>query len=266
VPNSNNQGQLLISGTNQYFNHMVGTLEEQTLIEDLTVEAIKIYGHNVVYIPRNIVSRDNLYTEDDQSEYTDIYPIEMYIKSVDGFEGDGIFLSKFGLEIRDQVTFTVARRIFADEVTTPRPAQLKPNEGDVIFFPMNSRLFQIKYVDYKPMFYQLGALYVYDLVCELFEYSGEKFNTGVAMIDAIQRNYSTNIFDYAIMTEEGEMLRSENGGYIVSEQFNVTKMIPGNDSDWIQNEADFGTETDQPFGNNSIIDWTRFDPFSERRY
>lgn len=252
---------VLSRGTSPYFNNFQNSGEQQ-LLENLIIESIKIYGHNTLYIPRVITSKDELYTEDDQSEYNKAHPIEMYIKSVDGFEGDGIFLSKFGLEIRDQVTFTVAKRIFEEEID-----QTRPNEGDVIYFPMNQRLFQVKFVNYKPFFYQLGALQTYELVCELFEYSSEKFNTGLAYIDNIQKNNSLDIFDYAILTEDGFLMTTEDDDYIVSEKYNLKEINPASDNDTISEEAQSGTETDQPYsGNNSIHDWTHVNPFSEGKY
>lgn len=249
-------------GTSRYFNNFTNS-GEQELLENLIIESIKIYGHDTMYIPREIVSKDELYTEDDQSEYNNAYPIELYIKSVDGFEGDGIFLSKFGLEIRDQVTFTVSKRIFTQEV----PNQERPNEGDVIFFPMNNRHFQVKYVNYKPFFYQLGALQTFDLVCELFEYSGERFNTGFETIDSIQKNNSTVIQDYSITTEDGFLLVTEDNKYIVNEKYSLKKIVPSSDNETLAQESESGVEGDQDFsGNNSIHDWSYVDPFAEGKF
>ena len=97
--------------TNFFFNNFQAS-NEQGLLEGLIIEAIKIYGEDMIYIPRNIGNLDRLYTADDSSYYTNSYEIEMYIKSIDGFSGDGNFLSKFGLEIRDQVVFSMAQRVF----------------------------------------------------------------------------------------------------------------------------------------------------------
>ena len=251
-------------GTNRYFNNFTSSGEQQ-LLEDMIVESIKIYGHDILYMPREIVSKDELYTEDDQSEYNNAHSLEVYIKSVDGFEGDGTFLSKFGLEIRDQVTFTVSRRSFSSEI----PEQERPNEGDVIYFPMNGRLFQVKYVNYKPFFYQLGALQTWELVCELFEYSGERFNTGVPEIDIVQQNNSTVIQDYALMTEDGYYLMTEDDDFIVNEKYKLGSIIPTSDNEVITGESESGIETDQPHSgtsNTNIHDWTYFDPWSEGKY
>lgn len=254
-------------GTNIYFNNFRAS-GEQRLLEDLIIESIKIYGQDMYYIPRELVSMDNLFTEDDQSRFSRAYPIEMYIKNVDGFEGDGVFLSKFGLEIRDQVTFTVAKRIFELEVTADYEPENVPKEGALIYFPLNQKLFQIKFVNYKPFFYQLGALQTYDLTCELFEYSGERFDTGLSFIDRIQEDFSIVIEDHAILDSSGNMILDENMNPILNQTYNLTTIDAGSDNNQIEIESGLGTETDQPntTSNNSVIDWTYFDPFSENKY
>lgn len=256
---------VLNHGTNVYINNFKASREQQ-LLEDLIIESIKMYGQDMIYLPREIVSLDELYTEDDQSKYTKAFPIEMYIKSVDGFQGDGVFLSKFGLEIRDQVTFTVAKRIFEEEVGTETD-QFRPNEGDVIYFPLNAKLFVIRYVDYKPFFYQLGSLQTYDLICELFEYSGEIFDTGYDYIDEIQSKFSLVMEDYAVLSEDGKIILSENNKIITSEKYKLSEIVVESDNDHLIIEQQEGTENDQQYsGNNSIIDWTYTDPFSEGTY
>ena len=123
--------------TNFYFNNFQAS-GEQNLLEDLIIEAIKIYGEDMYFIPRRIGNFDALYTADDQSVYDQSFLLEFYIKSVDGFSGDGNFMSKFGVEIRDQVVFSVAQRTFNQEVGiyTNQP---RPNEGDLIYFPLNKK-------------------------------------------------------------------------------------------------------------------------------
>ena len=157
---------------------------EQNLIEDLIIESIRIYGLDCWYIPRTLGAKDDLLNEDDLPIFNEAYMIEMYVKNVEGFEGDGQFLSKFGLQIRDSMTLSVAMRRFNEDIALYNE-QIRPNEGDLIYFPLNRKVFEVMYVDNKPIFYQLGALQMYDLRCELFEFSNEVFNTGVAEIDAI---------------------------------------------------------------------------------
>lgn len=178
--------------TSPYFNNFNAT-NEQGLLEDLIIESIQIYGQDMIYLPRKNENFDNLYGTSDITTFNDHYTIEMYIKSVDGFGGDGNFLSKFGLEIRDQVTFTVAKKRFESEVWAHDSNLNRPREGDLIYFPLNKRLFEIKYADNKPTFYQLGALQVYNLTCELYEYSSERFETGISVIDDQAKMYTQDV-------------------------------------------------------------------------
>ena len=167
--------------TNVFFNNY-GASQEQYLIEDLIIESIKMYGQDVYYINRTLGAEDRILREDDLPTFDAAYQMEMYIKNIDGFEGDGDFLSKFGLEIRDEITFTLARRIFEQEVTL-NETKNNPYVGDLIYFPLNNKIFEIKFVEHESIFYQMGALQVYDIRCDLFEYSGEKFSTGITDID-----------------------------------------------------------------------------------
>lgn len=202
------------------------------------------------YVPRTLNNKDKIYGEDDVSTYDSATLVEFYIKNVEGFGGDGNFMSKFGLEIRDQVTFVIAKRVFEEEVDQ-NSALIRPREGDLIFFPLNKKLFQIKYVDNKPIYYPLGALQTYELTCELFEYSGEQFNTGIPAIDDIQDKLSLNIFDYGVLTQDDFVLATEDGDYLVLETYKVESIDPFADNDSIETEAD------------GFLDFTERDPFSE---
>ena len=175
--------------TNFYFNTYTNSME-QTLIEDLIIESIRIHGVDMWYIPRTLGAKDDLLNEDDLPIFNHAYQIEMYIKNVEGFGGDGEFLSKFGLQIRDSVTFSVSMRRFTEDVSL-YDEQIRPNEGDLIYLPLNRKVYEVMFVDNKPIFYQLGALQMYDLRCELFEFSNERFNTGVEEIDIISTNLIT---------------------------------------------------------------------------
>lgn len=175
--------------TNFYFSNFSNSME-QSLIEDLIVESIRMYGVDVWYIPRNVVAKDDIMNEDDLSTFTEAHMLEMYIKNVDGFEGEGDFLSKFGLQIRDSMTLTVAIRSFNQEVGA-YTEQTRPKEGDLIYFPLNHKVFEVMHVEHEAIFYQLGKLQTYDLRCELFEYSNERFSTGVPEIDSIFEPLST---------------------------------------------------------------------------
>jgi hypothetical protein len=163
---------------------------EQTLIEDLVIESIRMYGMNMWYLPRKLGAVDDVLNEDDQPIFKEASMIEMYIKNVEGFEGDGQFLSKFGLQIRDSITFSVSIRRFTEDVGSYND-EIRPKEGDLIYFPLNNKIFEVMFVDNKPIFYQMGALQIYDLRCELFEYSNEVFDTGIREIDTLLDPYKT---------------------------------------------------------------------------
>lgn len=158
---------------------------EQNLIDDLVIESIRIYGVDIRYLPRTFGTIDPILNEDDTPIFNRLFDFEVYVKTVDGFEGEGDFLSKFGLQIRDQVTFSVARRTFEKYVSRTENEIQRPREGDMIYFPINGKIFKIMHVEHESVFYQTGALQVYDLKCELLEYSGEKFETGYYEIDTL---------------------------------------------------------------------------------
>ena len=173
---------------NSYFKHKAS---EQALIEDLTVETIQIHGQDMVYIPRVTVDRDTLFGEDVLSKFTEANTIEMYIDTVDGFQGEGDFISKFGLEIRDSIDLVVAKKRF-EKVFKHDENITRPREGDLIYFPLSKGMFEIKFVEHENPFYQLGKLYTYKLSCELFVYSHEEINTGYDDVDVLEDN--TNQF------------------------------------------------------------------------
>jgi hypothetical protein len=242
--------------TNLYFNNYAYT-GEQNLIENLIIESIKIYGIEVFYLPRTLVKEDHLFGEDVLSKFEQAYPIEMYIKSVDGFQGDGDFLSKFGLEIRDEMVLTVARRRFGEEVslgdTTPvdeTDGVGRPAEGDLIYFPLNGKIFEVKFVEHEAIFYQMGSLQTYDLTLELWEYSHEELNTGVTDIDAIEDTYSGVKENLELLDEAGNRLVFETGDGIVQEEYRIENTDPQANNEFYQS-------------NISFIDFSEINPFSE---
>tara|TARA_Y100000310_G_scaffold319115_1_gene373993 strand:+ start:379 stop:1326 length:948 start_codon:yes stop_codon:yes gene_type:complete len=167
---------------NPYFKEYTG---EQNILEDLTIESIKTMGKDMVYIPRTLVNVDDLFGEDVLSKFDDGYQLEMYIQSVDGFEGEGDILAKFGLEIRDRVELVVSRKRF-EQVVGDYESIKRPREGDLIFFPLSKTLFEINFVEHENPFYQLGRLYTYKLSCEVFSYSQEEVDTGYSDIDVVE--------------------------------------------------------------------------------
>lgn len=239
------------TGTNFYFNNFQAS-NEQGVIEDLIIESIKIYGQDMFYLPRRYGNLDPVYTEDAASFYDRAYPIELYIKSVDGFQGDGDFLSKFGVQIRDRVTFTMARRIFSDEVGS-NEGTTRPFEGDIIYFPLNKKLFKIMFVEHEAIFYQLGSLQTFDVICELFEYSGETFSTGIPEVDVLTKKYEFDFTDSGLLTETGDLLTDEQENLpILFENYSQKNDIL-DDGDMFQQQA------------NGFLDFTEIDPFAEGR-
>ena len=171
--------------SNVYFTH--GTRNEQYLLEDLIIESISIWGQEFYYIPRTLVAKDDILGEDRLSQFKDAYRIDMYLETVDGFEGQGAFIQKFGLMMEQSATLTVARRTWERLVgkhETIIPG--RPAEGDLLYFPLTKGLFEIKFVEHQDPFYQLKNLYVYRLQVELFQYSSETIETGIPEIDVFE--------------------------------------------------------------------------------
>lgn len=241
----------MATGSSSFFFNNFRSSREQDLLESLIIESISIYGEDVYYIPRTLVNTDRLYGADDQSVYNQAFNICMYIDSIDGFGGNGSFMSKIaGLEIKDQIDFTVAQRIFNENVANSTGA-IRPNEGDLIYFPLNNKCFQVVFVDKFEMFYQLGKVYTWKMTCQLFEYSNEIFNTGIPDIDIIQNLFDMNIYDWAILDQNGNFLINENGDFLQIQGAATAQLVAADDDQEIHNEA------------NTVIDWTIIDPFSE---
>jgi hypothetical protein len=300
--------------TNVYFNHF-SYGREQDLIEDLTIEAIKVYGHDLKYIPRTIVARDNLYGEDSLSTFNDAADVEMYIKNVEGFDGEGDLLSRFGLQIRDEMTFTVARKRF-DQIRTEKlmtevgynylnedadtnsPSRQfltgnnetesiileqfltgnnetesiilesgtangysittnRPTEGDLIYFPMVDKLFEIKFVEHEQIFYQTGRLQTYDIRCELFEYSSERLDTGYSEIDGVEDQFSLDVLANELLLDgqDGGVL-GEDGDAILVEFTIEDQDVQANNDEIFR----------QQIVSDDIIDFSEADPWSEGRF
>jgi hypothetical protein len=228
--------------TNPYFNNNKYS-PTQDLMEDLMIESIKNKGIDVYYLPRRFQKLDQVFGEDVLSYFDVSFPIEMYLESFNGFEGEKEIVSKFGIEIRDNMSLVVAKKRFEQEAfkvenMSDRPIQLQsPMMGDLIYFPLSKGLFEIKYVDNKQVFFQGGKLYTYRLDCELFKYSMEELNTGISDIDRIETSIVSSI------DEDGD----GDFDYIKDNK------TPDDNSN-IQNQG------------SSLIDFTEVDPFSEGNY
>jgi len=271
--------------TNKYFRPFTYGREQDTA-EDLIIESIKIYGLDVKYLPRTIVGPDALLGEDPLSQFNDAIDIEMYIKNTQQFEGEGDFLSKFNLEIRDQITFVMARKRWEQvanekvltevgyniqmenantkawansvalrlenggtegyQTTSPRPF-----EGDFVYFPLNKKLYEVKFVEHENIFYQHGKLYTYELTCELVDRMGAiDIATGNTEIDAIETRYSQDILIYQIQTEDGYNMLAEDGGYMLQEYRVETQNKTANNEVFTAKSFDY-------------LDFSERNPFSE---
>ncbi len=234
---------------NPYFN-AYGYVPEQDLVADLIIESIKQFGMDMWYLPRTIVNYDDaVYNQDDMSEFNAAYELEMYIKSVDGFGGEGSFLSKFGMEIRDRVSLSVARRRFDESVGSVVEIP-RPREGDLIFFPMTNKMFEIVYADNRAIFYPLGTLPLYDLSCEVFEFNGEKFNTGRPEIDDQLNALSIDRNQFADLNSNGDPVYDDDNNILTIPAFDEEERDVEFDNFEIERRA------------AGIVDFSELDPFS----
>lgn len=236
--------------TNFYF-RSIDYDPEQELMQDLADEMIQIFGIDVYYIIRSTMNIDSLLEEAPTSEFNTAVPIEMYINSYEGFSGEGDLLTKFGLSIADKLTLSVSRRRFAEDIGTPYDLY-RPQEGDLVYFPLSKGIFEIKFVEHEAQFYQAGALQSYELQLEKFNYSSERFNTGIAAIDQTETKYSTADSNFEFATEQGNnFIAGESGGDFVNENFNLDDIDPMNQNKVFQNIS------------NTFIDFSLTNPFSE---
>jgi hypothetical protein len=215
--------------TNPYFSQKYRP--EQDLYEDLIIESIKMYGQDVYYLPREIVEREDIFLDSIQSQFSDAYKVEVFIENAEGFEGEGDLFTKFGIELRDQATFVIARRrwkhLIGDRLDS---AQFRPREGDVIYLPLSESLFQVMKVETESPFYQLSQLPLFRMQCELFEFSDEDFDTGIPGIDNVEVE---GAFQYELkMPDEG---MSRDIYYIIGEtvtQVADTYTLEGEVTSW----------------------------------
>lgn len=191
--------------------------QEQNLYEDILIEAIQFYGQDVYYLPREIVEREEIFLDSIQSQFSDAYKVEVYIENTDGFEGEGDLFTKFGIELRDQATFVIARRRWR-QLVGDRLAdhQFRPREGDVIYLPLSESLFEVRKVETESPFYQLSQLPLFRMQCELFEFSDEDFDTGIVLIDQVEEEHA---FQYEIVMPDDGSESYYKVGEAVSQTF-----------------------------------------------
>ena len=242
--------------TNVYFN--TGTKPEQRLYENLIIEQLRAFGHDVYYLPRKLVNEDTLFGEDTLSSFNDAYQIEMYLDNIEGFEGQKEMMTRFGLDMQDEATWVVSKRRFEQLISTDQNliVTTRPNEGDLIYFPLAKKLFEISFVDQDDPFYQIANLPVFKMRCRTFEYSSEALDTGVSEIDAIETSESMDALGYQIVletaTESGtNHLITEDGAFIVQEEYNIDTIDTSSDSEYFETQGD------------SILDFTERNPFGE---
>jgi hypothetical protein len=247
---------------NPYFHSGVpmGRRSEQSLYEDLIIETLKIYGHETYYVPRKKFNQDQILNEDPLQTYEHFYPLEMYLENVQGFEGEGELLSKFGVELRDTATFIVSRRRWQQMVGEYGQTILpRPSEGDIIYFPLTKSYFEIRKVIGNEPFYQAGALYVYKLVCELMQYSMERFDTGNTDID----EFADTVTDaqttagYEFQLETGDRFLNENSEFMLLESYRPDNFTLEGQTTVVSQNASFDTDIED------ILDFTERNPFGE---
>ena len=207
-----------------------GSAQEQKFIENLIVETIEIYGQDIYYVPRTIVNKDTVFGEDSDTKFESAKPIRAYVNNVEGWEGQGELLSKFGVRIEDKTTFIFSREKFKEHVddSTVLNVEGRPNEGDLIWFPVTKHLFSIKFVEAEKPFYQLGKGYVWECQCELFEYSDEEINTGITDLDAIETAFANAITVGLVAGGSGAFTAGET---VTGGTSNVTAEVKSFDAD-----------------------------------
>ena len=258
---------------NHYFQdgNGIGNTAEKRLYEDLIIEGLKIYGQDVYYLPRTLVNRDLILGEDMLSKFSSALLLEAYMETTEGFAGEQEIVNKFGLEIREDTTFMIAKKRFnqaVDEKAT-LVKEGRPNEGDIIYMPLMNSFFEIQFVEDQEPFFQLGNLPVYKLRVTRWEYSSEKLDTGVAAIDAAEDEYSLDTLQHKTSLEDGsgsiimeQPLASGQPAFILLETFATTTVQ--DQSDFAQND-DLDTEAgfDTASVADDILDFTERNPFGE---
>jgi len=250
--------------TNVYFD--TGTTSEQRLYEDLVIEQLKIFGQDVYYLPRKLANKDTIFGEDPASSFDDSYIIEMYVNNTDGFMGEQEIIKKFGLELRDDIKFTVSKLRWETLISNNSDLQntTRPNEGDLVYFPTTKAFFEIQFVEHEQPFYQQSALPVYNLSCTKWEYASERLDTGIATIDATEDALSTDTmnFQFTLENEVGSfVLESDIGetNYVINESFTMATQQPVDTGKAFEEKA--GTTTSSTA--DDILDFSERNPFGE---
>ena len=249
--------------TNVYFD--TGTKSEQRLYEDLIIEQLKIYGQDVFYLPRKIANKDTIFGEDPASSFDDSYIIEMYVDNVDGYMGEQEIIKKFGLELRDDIVFTLSKARWETLVKNNSDLTAeRPQEGDLVYFPTTNAFFEIQFVEHEQPFYQQSNLPTYKLSCTRFEYSSERLDTGIAAIDSVETSLSTDTmqFQFSLENETGSIVLESSIGaidYVNNEEFTMATQATNDQGQIFETEA--GTTTSSTA--DDILDFSERNPFGE---
>ena len=249
--------------TNVYFD--TGTTSEQRLYEDLIIEQLKIYGQDVYYLPRKIANKDTIFGEDPASSFDDSYIIEMYVDNVDGYMGEQEIIKKFGLELRDDIVFTLSKARWETLVKNNSDLTAeRPQEGDLVYFPTTNAFFEIQFVEHEQPFYQQSNLPTYKLSCTRFEYSSERLDTGIAAIDNVETSLSTDTmqFQFSLENETGSFVLESSVGaidYLINEDFTMANQATNDQGQIFETEA--GTTTSSTA--DDILDFSERNPFGE---
>ena len=257
-------------------------------MEDVIVESIQIMGHEIFYIPRDSYDDgDMIFGEYKNSKFSKAYNMEAYLANVEGFEGDGDFFSKFGLEIRDTSNFVISRRAFVKGL--PTSLRIRPQEGDLIYVPLMHRLFEIKFIEKKLMFYSLGNRepYIYEMRCELFRFSEEAIDTGIEEIDEIEQENAytqklnlslsgfNNFFDNEVIYQSPDGTWANNTASAEIRDWykaNGTMFIVGINGQFSSNGANtlYGNTSGAQFSVTSVgdekNDYVKFDIFDNKDF
>ncbi len=290
--------------TNTFFNSTYpGQSAEQSLIDDLVIEQIAIYGLDILYMPRRMLNLDKLLHESSKAAFELALPIPMYLKSFTGYQNGMEILSKFGVRSSDEITLVMSRSQFTsyyapfikayhnqnkgadidDQLNhLEGETDTRPKEGDLIYFPFDDGIFEIKYVSFDTPFFQLGRGYVFELQCEKFEYSGETFDTGydevddsMALPDYYRMEFNTQtdghktfefkepVIIYDISDLNAAEIVTDSGDYILAENYRIVQNVA--DSAFLKTEKsgpfrlykDPGYVHQVPMVNGTVMSWDK---------
>ena len=280
---------------NTYFTH--GTRNEQILQGNLVDEYLKMFGLDIIYIPRKLIKKDTILNDEVISEFNDAYQMSAYLENFAGFDGNGDFLTKFGIQSSDEVKLIISRGMYEDFVAYSMTGAenievgSRPQEGDLVWFPLSANLFEIKFVEHEDPFYQFGKLFTYKLTCELFQYSGETGGADGILDGQVDEGFIVKYYYDSITgapsigetvtggtsgttakvnlwntTESWVELRAFNGEFQTGETLtgsdsgftiNITTFDELNIKDAYADNLDFETLGD------SLVDFTEINPFGE---